>query len=227
MPAHPFALVIFDCDGVLVDSERLANAVFAEILNRELGWSLSLQDMFDTFVGRSAQQCLDIIAQRLGHAPPPDLAARYRTEINNALAESVMPVHGIQAVLAQITLPVCVASGGSHAKMRITLGKTGLWPHFAGRIFSTDDVSRPKPAPDVYLHAAAQMGVAPERCLVIEDSPLGVAAGVAAGMTVFGYAELNHPDKLRTAGAQQIFADMHALPALIDNTTSGQNNETE
>lgn len=207
-----FELIIFDCDGVLVDSERIANEVFARILNEECGFDLSLDDMFETFVGHSSTQCMKIITSMLGESPPENLEHRYKTEINTALAEKVVAVKGIEKALEEIQIPFCVASSGSHEKMRITLGKTNLLDQFSDRMFSTSDVKHGKPSPDIYLHAAAAMGdVAPKNCLVIEDSPLGVQGGVAAGMTVFGYTELMKEHRLSQAGAHHLFQDMGNL----------------
>ena len=207
-----FELVIFDCDGVLVDSERIANEVFATVLNEECGFSLSLDDMFQTFVGCSSSQCMEIIEEMLGIAPPPNLEQRYKEEINKALSTSVTAVAGIEKALSDISIPFCVASGGSHEKMQTTLGKTNLLQHFEGKLHSTSDVDRGKPHPDIYLHAAGKMGVFDSsKCLVIEDSPLGVRGGVSAGMAVFGYAELMSESRLLEAGAHHTFNDMHNL----------------
>ncbi len=208
--------MIFDCDGVLVDSERLANEVFAGILREVCSLDFSLEEMFDTFVGHSKAQCLAKIEAMIGEPPPDELERRYREDINQALAASVRAIDGIETVLEQLDLPYCVASSGSHEKMRMTLGKTGLIDYFDGKIFSTSDVERGKPHPDIYLHAAARMGgYDPARCVVVEDSPLGVTGAVAAGMRVFGFAELMPADKLRDAGAHEIFSRMSELPALI------------
>lgn len=207
-----FELVIFDCDGVLVDSERIANQVFAQILNEECGFSLSLKDMFQTFVGHSSSQCMDIIESMLGKKPPQGLEERYKHEINLALSGSVEKVVGIEKAIADIAFPYCVASSGSHEKMRTTLGATNLLHHFEGLLHSTNEVKRGKPFPDVYLYAAKQMGITdPTKCLVIEDSPLGVQGGVAAGMTVFGYTELMDKKRLINAGAHHTFQDMAYL----------------
>ena len=209
---NDFELIIFDCDGVLVDSERIANTVFARVLNQECGFSLSLDDMFETFVGHSSTQCMQIVKEMLGHAPPDNLEERYKTEVNAALAKDVIAVNGIEKALEEISIPFCVASSGSHAKMHTTLGKTKLIKHFEGKIFSASDVKNGKPAPDIYLHAAAAMGeTVPNKCLVIEDSPLGVQGGVAAGMIVFGYTELMKEHRLIQAGAHHLFKDMSNL----------------
>jgi len=211
-----FDLIIFDCDGVLVDSERIANRVFARVLEEECGLSLSLEQMFDHFVGHSQAHCLAIIEEMIGAPPPPGLGERYRNEINRELAESVVAVNGIEAVLEVMEVPYCVASSGSHEKMQTTLGKTGLAKYFDGNLFSVSEVARAKPFPDIYLHAARSMGVDnPEKCLVIEDSPVGVSGAVAAQMTVFGYSELMKADKLLAAGAHLTFDKMHELPGEI------------
>lgn len=210
--AERFELVIFDCDGVLVDSERIANRVFADLLKQECGLDLSLEQMFEHFVGHSQSQCLKIIESMTGTPPPPGLGELYRSEINRVLAHSVVAVNGIEAVLEQIKLPYCVASSGSQEKMATTLGKTGLDRYFDGRLFSAAEVNNPKPWPDIYLHAASTMGVVdPATCLVIEDSPVGVTGAVAAGMTVFGYSELMKAEKLLDAGAHHTFDDMSVL----------------
>ena len=214
-------LVIFDCDGVLVDSERVANEVFARVLREVCDLHFTLEDMFDTFVGHSRLQCLQKIEALTGEPPPAELDLRYQQDINQALAQSVAAIDGIEMVLEQLSLPCCVASSGSHEKMQMTLGKTGLLDFFNGNIFSTTDVERGKPHPDIYLHAAASMGVTdPARCLVIEDSPIGVTGAVAAGMTVFGFAELMPVNKLEAAGAHLVFGSMRELPGLIHGHAS-------
>ena len=207
-----FELIIFDCDGVIVDSERIANEVFAKVLNEECGFSLSLDDMFQTFVGYSSSQCMAIIKEMLGEEPPPHLESRYKEEINHALATSVTAVSGIENAITNISIPYCVASSGSYEKMRTTLGKTKLLKYFDGKLHSTTDVDRGKPFPDIYLYAAKKMGVLdPSKCLVIEDSPLGVKGGVSAGMTVFGYSELMDRNRLINAGAHHTFNNMYYL----------------
>ena len=152
-----FDLIIFDCDGVLVDSERVANAVFARILKEVCGLEFSLIEMFEHFVGCSQAQCLKSVEGMTGRPPPPELAERYKEDINQALIDSVVAVSGIEKVLQKIDIPYCVASSGSHEKMQLTLGKTGLYDYFNGNIFSTSEVPRGKPHPDIYLHAARSM----------------------------------------------------------------------
>ncbi len=214
-PTPRFGLVIFDCDGVLVDSERITNQVFADMLN-ELGAGVMLDYMFEHFVGNSMAQCLILAEQLLGSALPVDFVVQYRARSEIALVAQLQPVAGIDAVLDRIRLPVCVASNGSHDKMRTTLGLTGLLSRFAGRMFSATDVARGKPAPDVFLLAARQNGVLPSACVVVEDTPTGVMAARAAGMTVLGFAGMVSAQRLRIAGADAVFDDMVRLPELID-----------
>jgi HAD superfamily hydrolase (TIGR01509 family) len=213
---QPFDLIIFDCDGVLVDSERIANAVFARVLAEVCGLQFTLDDMFDTFVGHSRLQCLQKIEVMIGEPPPAELDLRYQRDIDAALAETVQAIDGIEAVLETLSLPYCVASSGSHEKMKMTLGKTNLLRFVEGNIFSTTDVERGKPYPDIYLHAARSMGVTdPARCAVVEDSAIGVTGAVAAGMRVFGFAELMPAHRLHEAGAHQVFERMSLLPDLL------------
>jgi HAD superfamily hydrolase (TIGR01509 family) len=127
---------------------------------------------------------------------------------------------GIEDALDRLGVPFCVASSGDHEKMNITLGITGLLPRFAGRIFSVTQVARGKPAPDVYLFAARQLGAEPSACLVVEDTPPGVQAGVAAGMTVFGYCAHTPEQKLKAAGAHRTFDDLRALPGMVSGRAS-------
>ena len=209
-----FELVIFDCDGVLVDSELITNRVFAALL-QELGLPLTPEFIFENFVGRSMQQCWEQVAGMLGKEVPEHWRHEFQLRTTAALAAEVQAVHGIEAVLDSLQVPYCVASSGSHAKMATTLGATGLLPRFSGRIFSATDVARGKPAPDIFLHAASRCGVQPRDCAVIEDSPAGVAAGVAAGMTVYGYCACTHEPRLLEAGAHYTFNSMAKLPALL------------
>jgi HAD superfamily hydrolase (TIGR01509 family) len=207
-------LVIFDCDGVLVDSELIANRVFAAMLG-ELGLPVSLDYMFEHFVGRSMQHCWEQVAAMLGREVPAALREDLQQRTMAALAAEVKAVQGVEAVLDALDVPYCVASSGSHAKMATTLGVTGLLPRFGDRIFSATEVARGKPAPDIFLYAARRCGADPRACAVIEDSPAGVTAGLAAGMTVYGYCAFTPEARLRAAGAHYTFNNMAKLPALL------------
>ena len=214
MSKKRFGLVIFDCDGVLVDSELITNRVFAQMLN-ELGIAISLEDMFERFVGRSMPQCLEIVAKLLGRPAPQHFVEEYQTRSATALKAELKAVPDIETVLAAMRTPYCVASSGTHEKMQTTLGITGLLPHFRGKMYSVTEVAQSKPFPDVFLYAARRQGVMPADCAVIEDTPTGVRAGVAAGMTVFGYCGHTPKQRLIEAGAHHTFERMRDLPGLI------------
>ena len=209
-----FGWVSFDCDGVLVDSELITNRVFGQMLN-ELGIAISLEDIFERFVGRSMPQCLEILAKLLGRPVPQHFVEEYQTRSATALKSELKAVPDIETVLAAMRVPYCVASSGTHEKMHTTLGITGLLPQFRGKMYSVTEVAQSKPFPDVFLHAARQQGVMPADCAVIEDTPTGVRAGVAAGMTVFGYCALTPKQRLIEAGAHHTFERMRDLPSLI------------
>ncbi|MGW1774981.1 HAD family hydrolase [Streptomyces sp. NPDC002104] len=212
---HPIELVIFDCDGVLVDSERIAVRVDALVL-AELGWSLTEAEIVERFMGRSSRSMTRQIEDHLGRALPADWEAEYESLYRDAFAAELTPVEGIVDALDALTrLRTCVASSGSHDKMRFTLGLTGLHSRFEGRIFSATEVRHGKPAPDLFLHAARRMGVAPEACAVVEDSQYGLQAARAAGMRAFAYAGGMTPaDRLEGPGTV-VFDDMRALPGLL------------
>jgi HAD superfamily hydrolase (TIGR01509 family) len=206
-------LVIFDCDGVLVDSEPIANRVMCEMVG-EVGLPMSYDETVRTFIGRSMSSCVALIEERLGRRLTPGFAAEFHVRTVERFRSELQPVPGIEDALDRIALPTCVASSGEIAKMEVTLGVTGLLPRFRGRIFSATQVPRGKPAPDLFLHAARQVGARPERCVVVEDTVLGVQAAVAAGMHVFGFAGRSDPEELARAGAQ-VFHDMRLLPGLL------------
>lgn len=195
--------VIFDCDGVLVDSERISNGTWALLLT-EIGLPMTMQQSLDIFMGNSMARCVEIVTEMMGHAPPDDLLARFTANVTVALQRDLEPVAGIVALLDTLDtagMRYGVASNGEHEKMRTTLGKTGLLARFEGKRFSAVDVGKPKPAPDLFLHAARTLGFDPTRTVVVEDSPLGVQGATAAGMTVIGYAEIVSAERLHAAGA--------------------------
>jgi len=180
-------LVIFDCDGVLVDSERIAVRVDAIVL-ADLGWPLSEAEIIERFVGRSEEHIVREIEAHLGHSLPKNWEDAYQSLYTEAFETELKAVDGVVDALDQITTATCVASSGSHDKIRRSLRLTNLYERFEGQIFSASDVANGKPAPDLFLHAAARLGVQPARCAVVEDSRYGVEAARAAGMAVFGYA---------------------------------------
>lgn len=207
-----FDLVIFDCDGVLVDSERLAVRTEREIL-ATLGWTMTESEIVERFVGRTAEYMHHEIEQHLGRSI--DWDAEFEVRYRHVFESELVPVPGVVAALDQITLPACVASSGSQDRMRMTLGLTGLYERFAGRIFSADEVEHGKPAPDIFLYAAEQMGAASNRCAVIEDSVSGVNAGLAADMAVFAFAGGVTNTSQLSIGQAVVFDDMRVLPELL------------
>jgi HAD superfamily hydrolase (TIGR01509 family) len=210
----PFELVIFDCDGVLVDSERLSIRVETEYL-AELGWPLTEAEIVERFMGQSAEYMDEAIEAQLGSRLPGDWKDQFQRRYREAFAAHLVPVDGVVEALDKITAPTCVASSGSHDKLRFTLGHTGLYERFEGRIFSGYEVANGKPAPDLFLHAAARMGAEPARCAVVEDSRPGVLAARAAGMRVFGYAGGLTPPERLAGQATVVFEDMRELPRLL------------
>jgi HAD superfamily hydrolase (TIGR01509 family) len=214
-----FDLIIFDCDGVLVDSEVISCRVHAEVLTRH-GYPISTEQVFDRFLGRSSRQAHLEVEAELGRSLPDDYHSQLQDELFASFATTMEAMPHIDAALAAITQPVCVASSGSHARMRVSLGRAKLYDTFAPHIFSASQVPHGKPAPDLFLFAAAQMATPPERCLVIEDSIAGITGALAAGMAVFGFHGGGHcrpgyGDTLRGAGATLTFDDMRQLPGLI------------
>jgi HAD superfamily hydrolase (TIGR01509 family) len=218
-PSEPFELVIFDCDGVLVDSEPIAIRVDGIMLER-LGWPLSEAEIIERFVGRPHAFMVAEIEAAIGRPLPPGWEEEFRPLYEEAFAAELVAVDGIGDTLdhlaaAHADLPICVASSSSHPSIRRSLDLTGLRHHFDERIFSVDDVANGKPAPDVFLHAADQMGFDPSVCAVVEDSAHGVAAGRAAGMQVFAYGGgVTPPDRL-VGPDTVVFHDMRDLPGLL------------
>ncbi|MFB7787586.1 HAD family hydrolase [Streptomyces vinaceus] len=213
----PVELVIFDCDGVLVDTERLAVRLQVD-LGAELGWPLTEDEVVERFIGRSEESIVEQIAERIGAQSAALwwklLIQRHRDAFDLGLE----PVDGLPEALegiAALALATCVASSGSHEKMRHTLGRTGLYGHFEGRVYSASEVSRGKPAPDLFLHAARRMGVDPAACVVVEDSGPGVRAARAAGMRAFGYSGGPTPAERLEGPGTVVFDDMRALPELL------------
>jgi HAD superfamily hydrolase (TIGR01509 family) len=219
MALVPIELVIFDCDGVLVDSERLANRVLAELLT-EVGLPTTTEESIAAYMGLSTASWTALAAENLGAPLPDDFLDRYHAGVYAAFDRELDAVPGVADVVRRLRWPTCVASSGEHERMRRTLGRTGLHDHFEGRIYSATEVQRGKPHPDLFLHAADRMGADPGRCVVVEDSPFGVKGAVAAGMTALGYAAMTPAVVLEAEGAEA-FTDMAALPALLDRIDAG------
>ncbi|MEU6468453.1 HAD family hydrolase [Streptomyces massasporeus] len=211
-----YDLVIFDNDGVLVDSEPISNRLLAAYLT-ELGHPTSYEESIRDYMGSAMHRIHELVLERTGQRLPEDFDDVFHTRVFTAFEQELVAVAGASEVLGKLAadgVPYCVASSGSHERIRVGHRTTGLDRWFGEeRIFSSQDVGRGKPAPDLFLYAAERMGAAPERCVVVEDSPLGVQAAVAAGMDVYGFTAMTPAEKL--AGATRLFADMGDLVDLL------------
>jgi len=222
MTAFPFSAVLFDCDGVLVDSEPITNGVLRDMLE-ERGWTLSSDECMRIFVGKAVKDEAALIEANTGSPVTSEWLQSFWARRNERLTNELVEIPGapaaIRALHATLGGKIACASGADRIKVEMQLRKIGVFDAFEGRIFSGHEMPRSKPAPDVYLAAAAALDVDPARCAVVEDTVTGATAGVAAGATVFGYSPggLGHSgaDALRAAGAVQIFTDMAQLPAVL------------
>lgn len=212
----PPGLVVFDCDGVLVDSEPIAMRVLLDTLTAA-GLELDAGIAHDRFLGRSLASTVAILAADFGLTLDPAALAAMRARLHAAFRAELRPIPGVAATLAALAPPVCVASSSQPERIELSLRLTGLWPWFEGRAFSATEVDRGKPAPDLFLHAARAMGFAPAECLVVEDSPAGVRAAQAGGMRVVGFVGGGHAQgaahraALAALGPERVIEDMRAL----------------
>ena len=207
------ALVIFDCDGVLVDSEPLANEVLASHATK-LGWSMDGETSQKLFKGMTMTQIHLHFEEKLGYSLSRDWIELYYSDSFALFRKRLKPILGVRELIQRIKnagKKVCVASQGPHNKMRLTLGVTDLWDHFDGNIFSAQDVERPKPYPDLFLHAAQEMGIMPEHCCVIEDSQTGLKAARAAQMQVIYYAPGASPHEKKQHPVGEMVGHMNEI----------------
>jgi HAD superfamily hydrolase (TIGR01509 family) len=210
-------LVIFDCDGVLVDSEPLCNRIEAAELTAR-GWPMTPAEARATFKGCTYAQVLEKVEARLPGVVSEAWAHESALWLAQIFHKELKPIAGVREVVAALhtrDVPICVASQSQLPRVLLSLQICQLEHFFGPHVFTASMVPRPKPAPDLFLHAAHELGAAPHECVVIEDSPSGVRAAVAAGMKVFGYADAEPAEGLRAAGAQ-IFTRMDELPALLE-----------
>ena len=227
MTSLSFDAVLFDCDGVLVDSEPITNGVLRDMLE-EAGWKLSPAECMRIFVGKAVKDEAALIEAKTGQRINEPWMIEFRKRRDAGLRARLLPIDGALPAVAKTHETyqgrIACASGADRAKVELQLSMCSLMPYFEGRIFSGYEQPRSKPFPDVYLAAAAALGVDAARCAVVEDSVTGVMAGVAAGATVFGYGpnESGHsaPHALLAAGAVHVFTDMAELPGLLKNFTS-------
>jgi HAD superfamily hydrolase (TIGR01509 family) len=218
VPSGTVDLVLFDCDGVLVDSEPIAARVLLDSV-AERGVTIDPGEANDRFLGRSMAAITAILRDDYGCAFGEEGLAAMRERLFTAFRAELKPTPGIVGALERLTVPHCVASSSQMERIRLALSVTGLLPHFDGRIFSATMVRNGKPAPDLFLYAASEMGVPPDRCLVIEDSPAGVTAAHRAGMLVFGYWGGSHASNARhreTLEAVAPFATFNNMDDLVD-----------
>jgi HAD superfamily hydrolase (TIGR01509 family) len=214
--------VLFDCDGVLVDSEAITNGVLREML-ADLGWHLSREESMRIFLGKAVKDEKELIEKHTGKPLTEEWLVRFRERRNEELLARVQPIRNavpaVEAISDRFQGRIACCSGADRWKVEMQLAKCGLLPFFDGRIYSGHEMPRSKPHPDVYLAAMEPLGVVPGQCVVVEDTVTGVTAGMAAGATVFGYSppEAGHdtPHALRAAGASVIFTDMADLPSLL------------
>jgi HAD superfamily hydrolase (TIGR01509 family) len=213
-----FQAVLFDCDGVLVDSEPITNGLLRDMLE-EQGWKLTPEECFAHFVGKAVIDEKQTIELNTGKPLTDTWMQAFRARRNAALESQLLAIpniHGaVEIVHTACEGRIACASGADRYKVELQLHKVGLMPYFEGRVFSGHEMPRSKPSPDVYLAAAAAVGVRPVDCAVVEDTVTGVSAGVAAGCTVYAYAPRGEAQSLLQAGAHYVFADMAQLPALL------------
>jgi HAD superfamily hydrolase (TIGR01509 family) len=217
--AARYGLAVFDCDGVLIDSEMLAVEADLSCLAEE-GIAVDGAEIVERYMGISFARMLADLEHRFGWTMPADFHARHWRRLAALFTARLVPIAGIEAVLDAFPGKICVASSSTPERLDLSLSLTGLHRRFAPHIFSTAMVARGKPAPDIFLHAAARMGVAPAAAVVIEDSPAGIEGAVAAGMTAIGFTggshcRPGHDLRLRAAGAAAVVATMAELPALL------------
>ncbi|HLJ89463.1 MAG TPA: HAD-IA family hydrolase [Candidatus Angelobacter sp.] len=211
-----FRLIIFDCDGVLVDSELLVVRLIVSMVG-ELGLKWTEEEALPSFRGGTMADCITEIERRLGKPVRDSFVSELRARMAEVFKRELRAVEGIQGVVEELRIPICVASNGPLEKIRLSLAITGLLPRFAQSIFSAYEIGIWKPDPGLFLHAARTMGVPAHACAVVEDSVPGVKAGVAAGMTVFGFSGGTRDEELSAAGAIT-FRSMVELPQLLELT---------
>ena len=211
-----YDLVIFDCDGVLVDTEPLANRVYVQML-AEYGFEVNHEEYLQRFYGAAIYKRLESTSKLLNWIPPTDFYSLFTARLSKLAEKELKPIPGIHALVESLSVPICIASNGNRREVILRLKLAELSQYFGEAIFSGLDVPQAKPAPDVYLAAAKAFNVSPERCIVIEDSITGVTAGVRAGMKVYGLASYTSSQSLREAGAIP-FDNMMELQTILSDT---------
>ncbi len=208
-----YKCIIFDCDGVLIDSETISIGVLVDMVN-ELGANIEKEGSVTRFKGKSFNLCMDVITEAISKPLPGNFEAEYRVRTFKAFKEEIQPIDGIKDVLENIQVPFCVASSGPENKIEFNLEVTGLLPYFKNKIFSCYAIQKWKPEPDIFLWAAKTMGFKPEECLVIEDSLSGVRAAKSGGFDVFGFTAHDYNNEL-AAEATKTFNKMSSLLNMV------------
>lgn len=208
-----YKCIIFDCDGVLIDSESIAIGVLVDMANY-LGANMKFEESLISLKGKAFNLCMELISKRINKPLPINFEADYRVNAFEAFRENIQPIKGINDVVENLTIPFCVASSGPENKIRLNLEITGLLSFFENKIFSCYAIQKWKPEPDIFLWAAKTMGFEPYECLVIEDSVSGVYAAKKGGFDVYGYTEHDYKNELN-ALADTTFDDMSKLLDLI------------
>lgn len=219
-----WSLILFDCDGVLIDSERYSVRILSETLSR-IGLNLSADDCLRLFMGKSVKSCTEIIEQSLGRDIPPDYWDMFHRELHSTLEANLRAVPGIAEVLQSLPWKCCVASSNDHAAIRKHLIKTGLYQHFKQNVFSALEVKRGKPHPDLFLYAAEKMNADPTKCAVIEDSVYGIQAAHAAGMKPFAFVGGIAPRSYYEDSGATIFSNMSELLGLLTDSSLSHQSE--
>jgi HAD superfamily hydrolase (TIGR01509 family) len=213
-------LIVFDCDGVLIDSEIISAQVDSELL-KELGYEISAQDLAHRFAGFTTERIFRLVGEEMGRQAPEELIRRAEIETDLRLQDRVEPIPGVQEMLDRLDDPRCICSNSRPERLKISLEKAGLWDRFRPYVFSARDVGEGKPAPDVFLHAAKVFEVTPDEAIVIEDSVAGVTGAVRAGMRVIGFTGASHSwpghgDALSEAGAVTVVRRLSDVPATVE-----------
>lgn len=208
-----YKCVIFDCDGVLVDSEPLGNQVMVDMAN-EFGAKIDLDYAYQNFKGNALKVCVNHISELLGTDMPSDFEAEYRRRSFEKFRKEIQPVDGVLDVIKTLRIPFCVASSGPENKIKLNLELTGLLPYFESKIFSCYAIQKWKPDPDIFLWAAETMGFKASECVVIEDSLIGLQAAIKGGFDVFGFSAHDYNNELKES-ATKTFNSMLKLPELL------------
>lgn len=208
------AAVIFDCDGVLVESETLIAKILVRMTN-DLGGNLTLTEGLRLFHGAQLDLCVARIAEYLGRDVTADIAAEYQRRSAEIFRNEITAIDGVDELIRSLIVPTCVVSNSSREKLILNLEATGLIHHFGDRVYSACDLSRWKPEPDIYLHAAARLDFDPSRCIAIEDSVIGVQSAAQAGMAVIGFGRPDLAPDLRRSGARWTCQTMSEVQELV------------